>query len=271
MFDSFNHLLRTLVIGVLVLLAGWWTLFLRSKIGEHEEAIADRDGQIETLAQDLAHKDGEIKNLGEELSARDRRIEELAEEVALLGQEVRILEASLLLLKVDHRLAHVEVLEQSPADTDPKLVRTLVRFTEVDAQGAPIAPSLEAEIEGKILYVETLVIKFGDEFVEGGDSLRGSSVCLFRRLFGEDQSPTEGVAIDTAGTRPAIYGGDTLPDPLYQELWSSFWDYANDPELARARGVRAIHGEAPFIELRPGRSYRIELRASDGLTILAED
>jgi len=34
--------------------------------------------------------------------------------------------------------------------------------------------------------------------------------------------------------------------------------------------VRAIHGEAPFMELRPCKSYRVELRASGGLSIVAE-
>ena len=39
---------------------------------------------------------------------------------------------------------------------------------------------------------------------------------------------------------------------------------------AAEKGVRAIHGEAPFIEVRPGRSYKVELRASGGLSIRAE-
>jgi hypothetical protein len=31
-----------------------------------------------------------------------------------------------------------------------------------------------------------------------------------------------------------------------------------------------MHGEAPSIELRPGKTYRVELRASGGLTIRVE-
>ncbi len=46
--------------------------------------------------------------------------------------------------------------------------------------------------------------------------------------------------------------------------------YANDPELAASKGVRAIHGEAPSIELREGKTYRIELRSSGGLSIKVE-
>ena len=285
MFENINALLRTVVIGCLVLLLGWWSLFLRGKVGEHEEALEERDRQIETLANEVdtkrleieglgkqvADRDASIIRLGQEVEARDRRIGELDEEVAQLGREVQALEASLRLLKVDHRLARIEVLAQGPREAGSEQVRTRLRFTELDGEGQPLGPGLEAEIDGRLLYIETLVIKFGDQFVEGGDSLRGTSICLFRRLFGENQPPTGGTPIDTAGTHPTVYGGDDPPDPFYRELWSRFWDYANDPELAQQKGVRALHGEAPFIELREGRKYRVELRASGGLTIRAED
>ena len=116
----------------------------------------------------------------------------------------------------------------------------------------------------------SLVIKFDDRFVEEGDYLRGTSVVLFRSLFGRDQKPSEGVAIDDQGAQPRIYGDEDGPDPLHAELWSRFWEYANDPDLARERGVRAMQGEAPFMELRKGKIYRIDLRASGGLTIQSE-
>ena len=59
------------------------------------------------------------------------------------------------------------------------------------------------------------------------------------------------------------------PD-LVSKLWMRFWDYANDPEEAASVGVRAIHGEAPFIELREGSSYLVELRSSGGLSLTKE-
>ena len=270
MFANINVLLRTLVIGVLLALAGWWTLFLRGQLNEHEEALAEKDTQIEGLSAEVLQKNQELEGLARDLEARDRRIEELDQEVVSLGIEIQVLEASLRLLKVDHRLARIEVLEQQTQDGHPESVRTRVLFTELDTEGAPLGPGLEAEIEGRLLYLETLVIKFGDRFVEGGDSLRGTSICLFRRMFGEHQPPTEGIPIDTVGMHPPVYGGDVLPSPFYEELWSRFWDYANDPEKAREKGVRALHGEAPFIELREGRTYRVELRSSGGLTIHAE-
>jgi len=269
-FENINVLLRTLVIGVLVALAGGWTLFLRGRINEHEEALEEKDTQIEGLSAEVQQKNQELEGLARDLEARDRRIVERDEEVASLGIEIQALEASLRLLKVDHRLARIEVLEQWTEAADSESIRTRVLFTELDSEGTPLGPGLEAEIEGQLLYLETLVIKFGDRFVEGGDALRGTSICLFRRMFGEHQPPTAGVPIDTVGMQPLVYGGDVLPGPFYEELWSRFWDYANDPEEAREKGVRALHGEAPFIELREGRTYRVELRSSGGLTIHAE-
>ncbi|MEW6074174.1 MAG: hypothetical protein AB1726_16460 [Planctomycetota bacterium] len=271
MFANVHALVRTLIIGILVLLAGWWTLFLRERFGEHAAALAERDAHIESLRGEVERKAGEIERLGQEVAARDERIAELDREIERLGREIQALQASLRLLKVDHRVARVEVLEQSPPAEGADRVRTRVRFTELDPAGEPLGPGVETEIEGRFLYVETLVIKFGDEFVEGGDALRGTSICLFRRLFGEDQSPIEGTPLDAEGTHPLVYGGDDPPDPFYRELWLRFWDYADDPELARTRGVRALHGEAPFVELRPGRSYRIELRSSGGLTMRVEE
>ena len=52
-----------------------------------------------------------------------------------------------------------------------------------------------------------------------------------------------------------------------QQIWKDFWDIANDEERAREKGIRAAHGEEPYTQLREGKSYRLELRASGGLTI----
>jgi len=273
MFKDLNSLLRTLFLGGVVLIGGWWTWFLRGELGEQERALAERDGEIAKLASRVESRDQQIRDLGLDLQERDAEIRRLDEAVLEREERIRELDAALELLKVDHRVAEIEVLSQGSKPGSDE-VRTFVRFTELDGEGEPIGEPLEATVEGKTLYVETLVVKFEDDFVEGGDSLKGTSICLFRRLFGEDQSPSGGVPIDAVGVQPLVYGGDDVPPDERQErgrLWSRFWDYANDPELARSRGVRAVHGEAPFIELRPGKSYRVELRASGGLTIRAID
>jgi hypothetical protein len=239
-FDKAHSFLRTIVgLGVIALL-GWWTVFFRGLIHENERQLAERDERIVALGVEIEQKEARIREL----------------------------EAALALLKVDHRVARIEVLEQGG---EPPTTR--LRFTELEPDGAPLGPAREATIDGNVVYVDALVLKFEDDYVERGDALRGTSLCLFRRLFGERQKPEDGVALDSPGQLPAAYSPGDAPGEAgayYADLWARFWDYANDPKLAREQGVRAAHGEAPFIELRPGKTYRLELRASGGLTIAAE-
>ena len=150
------------------------------------------------------------------------------------------------------------------------MVETEVLFTELDDAGEPIGEGVPMTVRGTRLYVDGLVIKFEDDYVEQGDELRGTSVCLFQRLFSDEVAPEDGVVIDAKNPHPLPFRGDMLPDPLYQQLFERIWDYANDPEAAKRLGVRAIQGEAPSIEARPGKTYRVELRQSGGMTIRAE-
>jgi hypothetical protein len=233
-----------LVLAGLTVIAGWWTMVAREKLVGH---------QIE-------------------LRARDQRIAELGREVELRDRRILELEFRLALLKIDHRVARIEVLAQEPVADAPGVVETTVRFVELGPDGAPVGEGQIATVRGTTIYLESLVIKFDDAYVEAGDFLRGTSVCLFTRLFTESTAPDQGVELDSAGTRPQPYGaaGDSDQDLFQAELWERFWDYAHDPDAAAAKGVRAIHGESPFIRTRPGRSYRVELRASGGLSIRPE-
>lgn len=247
-----------LILGALTGVAGWWTLFINDQVNGHKAELLERDTRIDQLEVDL--------------TTSRARVEELDAEVQAKAQEIRELKVSMYLLKVDHRVAVIEVIDQRPAPDDPGEVITTVHFIELDEQGEPMGEPVEAVVSGKKVYLDSQVIKFDDEFVEGGDFLKGTSVALFRRIFGENQAPSAGTEIDSAGVHPHPYGGggDSEADVYYAELWQQFWNYANDPEAAAERGVRAIHGEAPSIEARPGKRYRVELRASGGLSIRPE-
>ena len=59
--------------------------------------------------------------------------------------------------------------------------------------------------------------------------------------------------------------------PLERDIWANFWEYANSPAKSKQAGLRAAHGEAPSIRLELGKRYRVELRASAGLSIVPED
>lgn len=238
------RILLVLILTALTGIAGWWTVFLKGQIEGFRGEIQEKQVQIEQLSEDL------------ETSEAKRRE----------------LEISNHLLKVDHRVARIEVVEQGPHPDNPEQQVTTIRFQEVNEYGEPAGEGQLITVNGTKVYLETLVIKFEDEFVEGGDFLRGSSVCLFKRVFGEDQTPASGEPIDTQGVHPHPYAtaGDGEDDLFYAELWQNFWEYANDPEMAQDKGVRAFQGEAPFVQTKPGKVYRVELRASGGLTITPE-
>lgn len=221
------------------------------------------DLQIRERDQALAEKDAELER-------QRTRIATLHDEVAAGQQQIRRLETAVRLLKVDRRVAQVIVVDQRAAEGDRPL-QTDFRFVEVDEEGRPLEEPRVYTIDGDVLYVDAWVVKFADEHVETEDPLRSTSICLFRRLFGEFQEPSQGFVLDAVGSRPAAYSRGSEATPLEQELWANFWEYANDAATAGAAGVRAAHGEAPSIKLRPGRIYKLQLRASDGLSIVAED
>jgi len=59
--------------------------------------------------------------------------------------------------------------------------------------------------------------------------------------------------------------------PSVAAFAARFWEYALNPSVVRESGVRAMHGEAPFIKLEPGHNFELELRSSGGLTIRPVD
>jgi hypothetical protein len=269
-FSNVNTLLRTLVLLGLVGVGGWWTVFLRGKLQARDLALQEQTVALEETREDLQQSRAELVRVGDALQGQIAENTRLAATVAELERRVEAVELANRLLKVEHRVARMEVLAIGATADEPDRVRTTVRFTELGADGEPLRPGRELTVEGRTIYVDSLVIQFEDRYVEEGDALRGTSLCLFRRLFGEEQKPSEGVPLDPAGQQPFVYGGDTLPSPVHDALWDRFWDYANDPALARELGVRALQGEAPFVEARVGMTYRLELRSSGGLVIQAE-
>jgi len=241
------------LLSALAGIAGWWTYVVREEVLGSQIELEKARGSLAQLEQQLAQSQAEVKQ-------KTKHIQELRVRLALL--------------KIDHRVARIEVVSQESAeggDEPSGELQTTIRFIEYDREGNPVGAEQEITIEGTRLYLESLVIKFEDDYVEAGEFLRGTSLCLFKRLFSERVAPLDGVEIDRHGTHPRAYGDGDSEDEMFQaELWNKFWEYANDPEAAAKKGVRAIHGEAPFMEVRPGGSYKVELRASGGLSIRAE-
>lgn len=255
--NSFMGMILALVIVALLVVGGWF-------------AFKNYYAEKFALEADLVAKQKEVDQLAERLLSSQAEIGRLEKDVEQKRQEIQRLATALKFMKVDQRLARVTVLSQSGSAKTEDL-STRFSFVEVDREGKPLGEPRVFNVEGDLAYIDSWVIKFGDEYVEQGDSLRSTSICLFRRVFGEKQLPAEGFLLDEEGGQPTIYRTGGKMSDFEQELWSRFWDYANDSELAGEKGVRAAHGEAPSIQLRPGKSYRIELRASGGMSVVPED
>jgi hypothetical protein len=132
-----------------------------------------------------------------------------------------------------------------------------------------VAPPREFVLKGKgkSINVDTWVCKFQDKHVETADVLRGASICLFKRIYGEFSNPEDAVQLDVPGALPSGYSHGKEVSEFEQQIWDNFWNIANDPKKAEELGIKANHGEVIYTESTPGKTWRVDLRASDGLSI----
>src|SRR5215470_3511498 len=193
--------------------------------------------------------------------ALQRQLAERDAQIKVLTEQNQALEAAVRLLRHTERRARLVVLDQTIVPGGHP--RTRVRFSELDGQGEP----RELVLEGDEVYVDALVIKFEDTSVMGGDALKGKALLLFRRIFTDRRRPAEGEVLDREGQMPQSYAAERAPTAFERDLWARFWELANDPEEAKKRGVRALHGEAVSTRLRKDLIYTITLRSTGELTI----
>jgi len=272
--NAVNNLAGTIV-SLVVLAAigtgGWYAYqtYFADKLRAQKE-LEQREAKIVGLTRDLATRQQEVERLGDALTETHEQIDRLELDLEAKQREIERLDLAVRLLKVDHRVAQIDVLAQEGSAQDGDLV-THFSFVEIDDRGKPLEEPRVFQVAGDFIFVDAWVAKFTDEFVEMGDPLRSTSICLFRRLFGETQRPSEGFALDSVGSRPAAYRKGGNMSDLEREIWGKFWEYANDPVKAEKVGVRAAHGEAPYIKLVPGKRYKVTLRASGGLSLIPED
>ncbi len=194
-----------------------------------------------------------------------------ASQYLLKDWEIRRLREVVERLETDRRAADVTDVRRV-YDAATKSDWTDFRFVEYGPDGTAL-PARDFRIQGTVAYFDALVIKFDREHVKAGDALRGKSIFLFRRIFGEHQKPAEGFPVD--GTNAP--GGVPVPaayrlspgrvGDFERELWADFWRLTADEAYQKAMGVRASHGEAAYTKLEPGKTYRLVIENAGGITI----
>jgi len=147
---------------------------------------------------------------------------------------------------------------------------SLIEFVELNDEGHPIDTPRQFRIRGDTVYIDGWVVKFEDKYVEQADLERGTSLLLFKRIFGSGQKPDDGYPLDEVGSAPRAYARGGKMSDFERKIWDDFWNIANDAERAKQLGIRAAHGGAPFMKVEKGKSYRILLRSSGDPTIVPE-
>ena len=226
------------------------------QLAEANSALTRAQDEIVEKARSLKLKNVEIEKKTVQITTLNVKVDQQEEKIARLDTSMR-------LLKVDNRVAVLRVLDQSINAANE--MYSLIEFQEFDENDEPLGEAREFRIKGDIVYIDSWVVKFEDKYIEKADLQRGTSLLLFRRLFGEFQEPQQGFVLDTVGQRPAAYARGSVLSDFEKRIWDDFWSVANDKEKQVELGIRAIHGEAPFRKVMRGKTYRIQRRASGGL------
>lgn len=229
-----RNLIRSAVL-VVTLVAGWFGIQVYEK-QSHEGQLAKKDEQI--------------------------RQEQLKNE-ALRGVVKR--------LQTDKRIARIIVTDQKEENGT---TWTTLMFGEYARDGSSYLEGSDRrfQVEGKGAHIDAYVIEFDGQYVEKNEPLRGHSIALFKRIFGDRQSPQSGYTIDSPGDVPEVYKGD---DPrlaeMEKKLWADFWKLADDAEYRKQWGVKLAYGSSSFREeFKKGYIYTLMLSPTGGLKMSAE-
>jgi hypothetical protein len=195
-----------------------------------------------------------------EQAKQEQRIRRLEEEKQQLQRFVARLTS-------EKRVAEIVVTDQ--AKTGDQIESTTLLFVEYDREGKQLPPQFFT-IKGNVAHIDALVIKFEKDFVRSEDPLRGHSLVLFYRLYGDYQTPADGYRIDQPGAIPEIYQDETATtaaQAFEQELWKNFWKLADDVKYRQEKGVSVAMGEGPWTYFYPDKVYQLTLAAAGGLSI----
>ena len=188
-------------------------------------------------------------------------------QIQRLQEEKKVLQDVVQRLSDEKRVADVLVTDQKLVDGVP---RTTLLFVEYDRAGQPL-PAKSFEVVGKQAHVDALVIKFERHFVGEGDPLRGHSIALFQKLYGDHENPADAKRIDEPGKIPDVYrGADPRVSSFETELWQNFWRLADDERYRAEKGVRVASGQGVWGPFERDKLYTITLESGGGLNIQSE-
>lgn len=257
--QAINSFIRTILALVVVGgagTAGWYGYNIYNEGERAEQHLADARKDIQAKQAVIDEQQQTITVQTDEIEEKDR--------------EIQRLDIALRMHKMQRRLARIAVLDVEE-DAASGETFAVIEFTELNDTGDPIGEPKQFRLKGDLIYVDCLVVKFDDKYVEQADMERGTSICMFNRIFGEFQQPSEGFSLDKPGQQPNAYDRGGRISELEKQIWADFWSIANDPEKSAEMGIRTLHGDAVSIKVIKGKAYHIFVRASGGPEIEVEE
>jgi hypothetical protein len=191
----------------------------------------------------------------------EKKIEKLQDEKRQLEQVVQR-------LTTEKRVADILVTDQKT--TAEGVLQTTLLFVEYDKSGQPL-PARSFTIEGDHTHIDAMVIKFDPELVKENDPLRGHSIVLFTKIYGNQQSPAEAAMIDPPGKIPDVYRGASAEVTEFEmSLWNDFWKLYEDEAYREKRGVKTTGGYGLWGPMKLDRLYTITVEPMGNLTMTSE-
>jgi len=185
-----------------------------------------------------------------------------------LEQEKQQLQDMVDRLTSHRRVAEIMVIDRRTSSDGPEID---LLFVEYARDGQVAANTRRFTIHGNEVHVDAKVIRFQRGFLYEDDPLRGSSIALFTRIYGDKTPPEHGIPIDEQGVAPEVYrGADPRAAEFEARLWKDFWRLLEDDEYAKMHGVRIAQGEGIWWPPQDGRLYTLSIAADGGIELTSE-
>jgi len=193
--------------------------------------------------------------------SNEKKIEKLQDEKRQLEQVVT---------RLEHEKRVADVLVSRQEKNAAGVLETTLLFVEYDKAGNSL-PAKSFTIQGNTAHIDAMVIKFEHDYVAANDALKGHSIALFTKLYGDNQSPADAATIDAPGKIPDIYrGADPVVSQFELGLWSDFWKLYEDENYRQSKGVRALGGHGLWGPFQPDKLYTITIESDGGLNMTSE-
>lgn len=207
----------------------------------------------------------EGKRAKEELVALQQKYEQQEldlKEITIAHDKLKV---SMDLLKIDRRIAQLTVNKKGVDENGQKFLE--VTFSEVDKEGRVIGSSREFTLKGHTFFIDCWVAQFQDQYIEQADPLRSASIFTFRRIYGDEMSPSDGFSLDDFSKPTGVYA-QTEASEFAQQIWSDFGNVCNDLNRQNELGIRAANGQANYLPPEEGKTYEITIRSSGAVSLV---